>query len=87
MLKANTAPNSIYSAYSISAIRSVLRGVSNCSSCSVRINQVTVRVCHTTSLSDRILSGCVGVVGYYPMDTEDYHESVPVTARVPARHE
>ena len=26
-------------------------------------------------------------ITYYPMDTEDYHESVPVTARVPARHE
>ncbi len=37
--------------------RSVWRGISNCSSCSV--NQVTVWVCHTTSLSDRILSGCV----------------------------
>ncbi len=41
--------------------RSVWRGVSNSTSCSV--NQVTVWVCHTTSLSDRILSVDV-VVNY-----------------------
>ena len=41
-------------------IRSVWRGVSNCSSCSV--NHVSVPVCHTASLSDRILSGCVELV-------------------------
>ncbi len=40
-----------------------IKRVSKCSSCSVP--QVTVGVCHTTSLSDHILSECVGVVVNY----------------------
>ena len=42
-----------------------IKRVSNCYSSSCSVNQVTVGVCHTTSLSDHILSGCVGVVVNY----------------------